>query len=192
MRSIYRFSSASALAALLGLGSMTGLGCGTASDQPTDESAQEESEGQKAALAACHLDDGTVEMTASVHACDPQDHKKTTICHVPPGNPANAHTLCIGNPAVAHHLANHPDYLGPCKDEAPCPPPATGTGGAGGGTGGATGTGGACNVGAAGAGGGVPAGVDGGSTGGTGGIVLGTGGTTGNASGGAPGGVLIE
>lgn len=51
--------------------------------------------------------------------------KKVEICHVPPGNPANAHTLCIGAPAVAHHLANHhaangdSDYLGACGASVP-------------------------------------------------------------------------
>lgn len=38
---------------------------------------------------------------------------KTTICHIPPGNPNNAHTISVGNGAVPAHLA-HGDYLGPC------------------------------------------------------------------------------
>jgi hypothetical protein len=69
--------------------------------------------------------------------CDPQDKKKTTICHLPPGNPANEHTLCIGNPAVPAHLA-HGDYLGPCNSAPTCgddggtppPPPSVDLGGA--------------------------------------------------------------
>jgi slime mold repeat-containing protein len=45
---------------------------------------------------------------------------KTTVCHVPPGNPANAMTICVGGTAPAAHLANHPgDHLGPCAN--PCP-----------------------------------------------------------------------
>ncbi len=36
-----------------------------------------------------------------------------TICHIPPGNPGNAHTICIGESAVPAHLA-HGDTLGPC------------------------------------------------------------------------------
>src|SRR6185369_14477363 len=88
-----------------------------------------------AALAACHLDDGTVEHDADLRACDPQDQKKTTICHIPPGNPANAHTLCVGNPAVPAHIKHHGDHVGVCENETPCPPP--------GGTGGASGVGGA-------------------------------------------------
>jgi hypothetical protein len=42
------------------------------------------------------------------------DGKKLTICHVPPGNPDNAHTISVGAGAVEAHLA-HGDYLGPCK-----------------------------------------------------------------------------
>jgi hypothetical protein len=47
------------------------------------------------------------------------DPDKCTICHLPPGNPANAQTLNIGCSAVQAHLRNHPgDCLGPC----PCNP----------------------------------------------------------------------
>jgi hypothetical protein len=42
----------------------------------------------------------------------------TTICHIPPGNPANAHTIIVGAPAVPAHVGNHGDCLGPC----PCAP----------------------------------------------------------------------
>jgi hypothetical protein len=119
-------SSALALAAVLGLG--FGAGCGTAADDSAS--------GQREALlAACHLDDGTVEADADLRACDPHDTKKTTICHIPPGNPGNAHTICVGNPAVAPHVHHHGDTIGPCKQEVTCQPPAAGTGGAPGGSG---------------------------------------------------------
>lgn len=42
-------------------------------------------------------------------------NNKVLVCHIPPGNPANAHTLCISQNAVAAHLA-HGDYLGPCTN----------------------------------------------------------------------------
>jgi hypothetical protein len=49
-------------------------------------------------------------MTPAVKAED-----KCTICHVPPGNPPNAHTITVGCSAVDAHLRNHPgDCLGPC------------------------------------------------------------------------------
>lgn len=38
---------------------------------------------------------------------------KATICHIPPGNPANAHTITVGLPAVKAHL-KHGDTTGPC------------------------------------------------------------------------------
>jgi hypothetical protein len=39
---------------------------------------------------------------------------KVTICHYPPGNPANMHTLSVGAPAVPAHVQNHGDTIGPC------------------------------------------------------------------------------
>jgi hypothetical protein len=46
-------------------------------------------------------------------------HGHVTLCHVPPGNPGNAHTITVGEPAVPAHLA-HGDQLDPCDDqEAP-------------------------------------------------------------------------
>jgi len=61
-------------------------------------------------------------------ACDPSQTKKVTICHIPPGNPANAHTLCIGSPALDAHVTHHADTQGPCAcptagDPAPDPDP---------------------------------------------------------------------
>ena len=42
--------------------------------------------------------------------------QKVMVCHVPPGNPANEHTLCISPNAVDAHLENHEgDHCGPCQ-----------------------------------------------------------------------------
>lgn len=55
-----------------------------------------------------------------VPRCDGHDHPvicaphKATICHIPPGNHANLHTICVGKPAVPAHLA-HGDRLGACQ-----------------------------------------------------------------------------
>ena len=39
---------------------------------------------------------------------------KVTICHIPPGNPANAHTISIGFSAWKAHQ-KHGDYEGECE-----------------------------------------------------------------------------
>jgi len=87
-----------------------------------------------AELRACGLqDDPSITPDVTLHACDTD--KKTTICHIPPGNPANAHTLCVGNAAVPAHL-QHGDTLGECPIEPPCDPGAdAGVGADGGGSG---------------------------------------------------------
>ena len=41
---------------------------------------------------------------------------KVVICHIPPGNPENAHTVEVGEDAVEAHLA-HGDTEGECPDE---------------------------------------------------------------------------
>jgi len=38
----------------------------------------------------------------------------TTICHIPPGNPGNNHTITIGNSAVSAHIG-HGDKPIPCE-----------------------------------------------------------------------------
>ena len=50
--------------------------------------------------------------------------KKVTICHIPPGNPDNAHTITISESALDSHLA-HGDTIGDCGSDS-------GTGGSGG------------------------------------------------------------
>jgi len=64
---------------------------------------------------------------------------KVTICHIPPGNPDNAHTIEVGAAALGAHLA-HGDTLGECGDEGE----GEGEGGEGGSTG--SGSGPVCSV----------------------------------------------
>jgi hypothetical protein len=44
---------------------------------------------------------------------------KVLICHIPPGNPANAHEICVGEPAVAPHVSHHGDSVGACPPSSP-------------------------------------------------------------------------
>src|ERR1051325_5052686 len=126
--------SLAAIATAFGVGQFAG--CNMSIDEESTSATWAE-------IVACGLDDGSVEHSATLHACDPQSTKKTTICHIPPGNPANAHTICVGNAAVPAHVNNHGDSIGACANEPPCPPPGgTGGTGGGGGEGGSSGTGG--------------------------------------------------
>jgi len=43
------------------------------------------------------------------------DHK-VTICHLPPGNPENAHTISVDESALPAHLA-HGDSMGACEED---------------------------------------------------------------------------
>jgi hypothetical protein len=47
---------------------------------------------------------------------------KVLICHIPPGNPDNAHTICVDQHAVEPHQTHHGDTIGACAVE-PTPPP---------------------------------------------------------------------
>lgn len=55
---------------------------------------------------------GPVGTTGKVFRIERLDH--VTICHSPPGNPGNAHTIVVGASAVPAHLA-HGDQLGTCE-----------------------------------------------------------------------------
>ena len=52
---------------------------------------------------------------ASLTTSEAKRQKKVDVCHVPPGNPDNAHTINISINAVSAHIGKHGgDYLGPC------------------------------------------------------------------------------
>ena len=40
---------------------------------------------------------------------------KVTLCHLPPGNPLNCHTLHVGSQNAADAHLRHGDYLGDCR-----------------------------------------------------------------------------
>ncbi|MFN8392503.1 MAG: M64 family metallopeptidase [Bdellovibrionota bacterium] len=52
--------------------------------------------------------------------CGDDGGRKITICHIPPGNPGNAHTISISRSALTAHLS-HGDVIGECPG-APADP----------------------------------------------------------------------
>ena len=57
---------------------------------------------------------GLATTTPTSLVADPDE--KVTICHIPPGNPENAHEITVGASAVPAHLA-HGDRLFTCGGE---------------------------------------------------------------------------
>jgi len=58
-----------------------------------------------------------VDMGADEYNCIDEDGDgMVTLCHIPPGNPGNAHTISVGTRAVPAHLA-HGDSCGPCEED---------------------------------------------------------------------------
>ncbi|MGE0550511.1 MAG: hypothetical protein AB7O24_28315 [Kofleriaceae bacterium] len=79
-------------------------------------------------IAACvgapDVDDSTLNMTGTeeqaLKTVDGQPYcrdGKVLICHIPPGNPDNAHTICISENAVDAHVSHHGDPVGACTAE---------------------------------------------------------------------------
>ena len=62
-----------------------------------------------------------VQMANGQYVCEAP--KKVLICHIPPGNPDNAHTICVGAAAVDAHQSHHGDPIGACDDGGEDPPP---------------------------------------------------------------------
>ena len=61
-------------------------------------------------------DIGAYEVEPADPCADDDGDGLVTICHVPPGNPGNAHTITVSVNALPKHLA-HGDQCGPCEDE---------------------------------------------------------------------------
>ena len=63
------------------------------------------------ATPASYADDLTAEDILSLQDLG---QRKVTLCHIPNGNPANAHEITVGESAVAAHII-HVDTIGPCQ-----------------------------------------------------------------------------
>jgi hypothetical protein len=56
--------------------------------------------------------------TLGIGASLAMGNDKVDICHIPPGNPDNAHTINVSVNAIPAHLA-HGDTLGECGSGGP-------------------------------------------------------------------------
>src|SRR5713101_3217362 len=97
---------------LFALALVVPLGCGgsgsrTSNNQQSDAVANPNNDSNSDDAVTCSDSDPSNDPASS------NSSHKVTICHSPPGNPANAHTIRVGAPAVPAHLA-HGDHLGPC------------------------------------------------------------------------------
>jgi hypothetical protein len=118
MRFQARSSSSAVLVALCTL-LMAGCGGGTLSEEG---SAGADSSGDALGGSSSLPNTGTAE---DVEEDEGEEGQGVTLCHIPPGNPANAHTITVGAPAVKAHL-RHGDTLGAC-DGSSEPTPDAGT-----------------------------------------------------------------
>src|SRR3712207_2319110 len=100
-------TTSSILVATLWVGLVGGCGTGLPEDGNGDPSLQGD-----------HLSAGASRGGGSTTADegDTTDDGRVTVCHIPPGNPANAHTIRVGPPAVKAHL-KHGDTLGACEGD---------------------------------------------------------------------------
>lgn len=70
-----------------------------------------------AAVAAIFLTTGSFTIVNAQDISCGKKGDKVLVCHIPPGNPANAHTICISPNAVQAHVPwnnQHNDFLGDC------------------------------------------------------------------------------
>lgn len=73
--------------------------------------------GSASQLCVCGLVLACVQSVIADELCEPEPNGKVTICHIPPGNPGNAHTISVSPNAVDAHL-RHGDHCAPCTDLA--------------------------------------------------------------------------
>ena len=84
-------------------------------DRSFDDLARALAEGSISRRRALRLFAGTA-IAALIPSRALAQSKMVTICHVPPGNPANAHTITVGEAAAQRHLEQHPgDTMGSCQ-----------------------------------------------------------------------------
>jgi hypothetical protein len=87
----------------------------TPTNTPTDTPTNTTTPTDTATPTATNTLTDTPTATPALCGAFPCGDGKVSLCHFPPGNPANAQTLCIDRSAVPAHLTNHGDRCGPCS-----------------------------------------------------------------------------
>jgi len=82
---------------------------------PCSESNSDENETDTIALSS--VDDIKFDDRCGTDSNDDDEDSCEVICHRPPGNPDNEHTICVSPNAHPAHL-NHGDYIGECDTES--------------------------------------------------------------------------
>lgn len=78
----------------------------------------------------CTVTDQVTVIVENVDCSNNNNNQKVNVCHIPPGNPANAHNICVSVNALAAHMNNHGDLIGSCSNTcrstnpSVAPPPA--------------------------------------------------------------------
>ncbi|MCP3136122.1 hypothetical protein [Pyxidicoccus xibeiensis] len=116
-----RFNLISSSTVMVALCTLLVGGCGGQPQQGDENAPQDpQSGGLESAPAeepGTATGDGEGQNPAEGGEGHPLNTKKITICHIPPGNPANAHTITVGLPALKAHL-KHGDTQGACGGDA--------------------------------------------------------------------------
>lgn len=125
-------STSATLAALCSLLLLNG-GCGGGTQSDGSGASAVSNGGELGGAPATARDDGSAKHDdAPGTAGDPTG--KITICHVPPGNPANAHSITVSVNGWNGHQHHQGDYAGPCHGTEGGPDAGTPPGEGGGGT----------------------------------------------------------
>jgi hypothetical protein len=64
----------------------------------------------------CSVTDQVTVTVENVDCSNNDNNQKVNVCHIPPGNPSNAHNICISVNAVETHFDNHGDLIGSCSN----------------------------------------------------------------------------
>lgn len=84
-------------------------------DKATTSKGTSQANGQSTTSTSAANTSGANSQGVQTSSARKQYQEKVVICHIPPGNPGNAHTISVSPNAVPAHLA-HGDTLGPCPN----------------------------------------------------------------------------